>query len=65
MNNDAYQYTEEDVEKTLHFLSTNFPKIATPENAIKVLVYMREQTRSIEELSPEELDVVMQNQQDD
>jgi hypothetical protein len=59
MNNDAYQYTERDVEKTLHFLSTNYPKIATPENAIKVLVYMRDQTRSIEELSHEELNAIL------
>lgn len=39
---DEYQYTKDDVEKMLHFLSTNFPNLATPENAVKALVYMRE-----------------------
>lgn len=59
--NDEYQYTKEDVETALHFLSTNFPKWATPENAVKVLVYLHDKTKTIEELSETELESLLKD----
>lgn len=58
---DEYQYTKDDVEKMLHFLSTNFPNLATPENAVKALVYMREKTITIENASSDELNALIQD----
>lgn len=59
MNEDAYQYTETDVELALRFLRTNFPTYATPENAIKVLVYTHDQTKSIEDISVDEVEELL------
>lgn len=59
--NEEYKYTKEDVEAALHFLSTNFPKLATPENAVKTLVYLYERTIAIEDLSGDELESLLQN----
>lgn len=64
MAND-YKYTEADVEVVLHFLATNFPKVATPENAVKVLVYMNEQTKELESMSPEEFERLLEGLQED
>lgn len=61
MDDEAYTYTQEDVEKMLRMLRLNVPKFATPENAVKVLVYMREHTRKIEETSPEELEEILRD----
>lgn len=61
MDDEVYQYTEEDVEKALHFLSTNLQKYATPENAIKVLVYMHKHAENLETLSLEEIDAELSN----
>jgi hypothetical protein len=59
--NEEYQYNKEDVETALHFLSTNFPKLATPENAVKVLVYMHKNTISIENISDNEIELLLQD----
>lgn len=59
--NEEYKYTKEDVEAALHFLSTNFPNLATPENAVKTLVYLHEKTIAIEELSGDELESLLKN----
>ena len=64
MDNADYKYTEEDVEAALRFLRLNFPSYATPENAIKVLVYTRERTVKLEELSSEEIEKTLQNLED-
>ena len=61
MNDETYHYTEDDVEKMLHFLSTNLPKYATPENAIKTLVYLHNQMKSFEDLSPSEVETFLQD----
>lgn len=61
MDDTEYKYTEEDVEAALRFLRLHLPTYATPENAIKVLVYMRDYTRSLEELSSEEIENVLQD----
>lgn len=50
MNDDQYQYTEADVEATLKLLRLHYPKFATPENAVKVLVYIHDETKSIEDM---------------
>lgn len=52
--NEEYEYKKEDVEKVLNLLSTSFPEKATPEYAVKVLVYMREKTLAIEDLGGED-----------
>ena len=57
--NEEYHYTKEDVAKMLHFLSLHFPELATPENAIKVLVYLHEQYKSIEDVTAEELENIL------
>lgn len=64
MDNADYKYTEEDVEATLRFLRLNFPTYATPENAIKALVYTREHTVKLEELSAEEIEKTLQDLED-
>lgn len=61
MRNEDFQYTESDVETALHFLSVHTPQFATPENAVKLLVYIHEQTKEIEDTSPEELEDLFQN----
>ncbi|NCU38476.1 hypothetical protein EOL96_05485 [Candidatus Saccharibacteria bacterium] len=61
---DEYQYTKEDVEKMLHFLSAYFPKLATPENAVKALVYLRDKTIAIEKASDDELKALLQDLED-
>jgi len=58
---EEYQYNKDDVETALHFLSTNFPKLATPENAVKVLVYLHDKTIEIEDLSGDELESLLKN----
>ena len=64
MDDTEYKYTEEDVEATLRFLRLNFPSYATPENAIKVLVYTREHVVKLEELSAEEIQKTLQDLED-
>lgn len=64
MDNTEYTYTEEDVAAVLRFLRLNFPAYATPENAIKVLVYTREHTVKLEELSSEEIEKTLQDLED-
>lgn len=59
--NEEYKYKKEDVEKVLNFLSTNFPEKATPEYAVKVLVYLRKKTLAIEDLGGDELEVSLQD----
>lgn len=61
MDDTEYKYTEEDVVIALRFLRLHLPTYATPENAIKVLVYVREHMRNLEELSPEEIEKTLQN----
>ncbi len=64
MDDTEYKYTEEDVEAALRFLRLNFPTYATPENAIKVLFYIREHTIKIEELSTEEIENTLKDLDD-
>lgn len=64
MDKTDYKYTEEDVEAALRFLRLNFPSYATPENAIKVLVYTREHTVKLEELSTEDVEKTLQDLED-
>ncbi len=64
MDNIGYSYTEEDVEVVLRFLRLNFPTYATPENATKVLIYTREHTVQLEELSSEEIEKSLQDLED-
>lgn len=61
MNDDQYQYTEADVEATLKLLRLHYPKFATPENAVKVLVYIHDETKSIEDISDEEIEKLLEN----
>ena len=61
MDDTEYTYTQEDVEAMLHFLSLNVPSYATPENAVKVLVYMYEQAKNAEEISPEEVEKILRD----
>ena len=61
MNDSNYQYSKEDVEIALRFLRLNLPKYATPENAIKVLMYSREQQKALESLSSDEIEKTLQD----
>lgn len=61
MNEENYKYTEEDVEGALRFLRLHVPEFATPENAIKLLVYMREQSKKIEDISDDEIEKVLED----
>lgn len=54
-----YQYTEKDVEEVLRFLRLHVPDYATPENAIKVLVYTREKSMHLSDIPHEEIDRVV------
>ena len=64
MDNADYKYTEDDARAALRFLRLNFPSYATPENAIKVLVYTREHTVKLEDLSAEEIEKTLQDLED-
>lgn len=64
MNDEDFQYTESDVEVALHFLSTQTPQHATPENAVKLLVYIHEKTKGIEDTSIEELEALFEDLSD-
>lgn len=59
MEDDKYQYTEEDVEVALRFLRLQLPAYATPENAVKVLVYCHEQMISLEDFSAKSAEKVL------
>lgn len=59
MVTDDYEYTEQDVEEALHFLTLHAPKFATPENAVKVLMYLHEQTKELESTTPAELEELL------
>lgn len=61
MDDEAYTYTQEDVEKMLRMLRLNVPKSATPEIVMKMLVYMREHDKNIEETSPEEFEKILRD----
>ena len=61
MDDTNYQYNEEDVEIALRFLRLHLPKYATPENAIKVLMYSREQQKALESLSSDEIEKTLQD----
>lgn len=61
MDDSNYKYTEADVEVALRFLRLSLPKYATPENAIKVLVYSREHLKKVEETNPEEIEKILQD----
>ena len=61
MNDSNYQYNEEDVEIALRFLRLHLPKYATPENAIKVLMYSREQQKALESISSDEIEKTLQD----
>ena len=64
MNDSNYQYSKEDVEIALRFLRLNLPKYATPENAIKVLIYSREQQKALESISSDEIKKTLQDLED-
>jgi len=64
MDDTSYQYTKNDVEVMIRFLRLHYPKFATPENAIKVLVYMREQSRLIDDMSEKEFENVLKDLED-
>ena len=59
MATDNYEYTEKDVEVALHFLTLHASKFATPENAVKVLTYVHEQTKELESTTPGELEELL------
>jgi hypothetical protein len=59
--NEEYEYKKEDVEAVLHFLSANFPKKATPENAIKVLVYMHDHMITTESISSDAIEDMLKD----
>ena len=61
MDNTDYQYNEEDVEIALRFLRLHLPKFATPENAIKVLMFSREQQKALESISSDEIEKTLQD----
>ena len=61
MDDTNYQYNEEDVEIALRFLRLHLPKYATPENAIKVLIYSREQQKALESLSSDEAEKALKD----
>jgi hypothetical protein len=61
MKDDNYQYKEEDVETALRFLRLHLPDYATPENAIKVLVFMRNKVRPLDKLSGEDVGAILQD----
>ena len=64
MDNTDYQYNEEDVEIALRFLRLHLPKYATPENAIKVLMYSREHQKTLEEISADEIEKTLKDLED-
>ena len=64
MNDSNYQYSKEDVEIALRFLRLNLPKYATPENAIKVLMYSREHQKTLEEISADEIEKTLKDLED-
>lgn len=61
MDDSNYQYSKEDVEIALRFLRLHLPKYATPENAIKVLMFSREQQKALESLSSDEIEKTLQD----
>ena len=61
MNDSNYQYNKEHVEIALRFLRLHLPKYPTPENAIKVLMYSREQQKALESLSSDEIEKTLQD----
>jgi hypothetical protein len=61
MSDSEYHFKEEDVETALKFLRLHLPKYATPENAIKVLVYMHNKVKPLDKLSSEDVEVVLQD----
>ena len=61
MDDSNYQYNKEDVEIALRFLRLHLPKYATPENAIKVLMYGREQQKALESISSDEIEKTLQD----
>ncbi len=64
MDNSNYQYTKNDVEIMVRFLRLHFPKFATPENAIKVLMFMREESRLIDDMTEEEIENILKDLED-
>lgn len=64
MEDDNYQYTEEDVEIALRFLRINFPRYATPENAVRVLIFCKEKATNIENLSSEAVENYLLDKED-
>ena len=61
MDDTNYQYNEEDVEIALRFLRLHLPRYATPENAIKVLMYCREQQKALESISSDEAEKALKD----
>ena len=61
MDDTNYQYSKEDVEIALRFLRLHLPRYATPENAIKVLMYCREKQKALESLSSDEAEKALKD----
>lgn len=61
MSDSDYKFKEEDVETALRFLRLHLPDYATPENAIKVLVYMNSKVKPLDKLSSEDVETILQD----
>lgn len=64
MEDDNYQYTEEDVEIALRFLRIHCPRYATPENAVRVLIFCKEKATNIKNLSSEAVENYLLDKED-
>jgi hypothetical protein len=64
MDEPEYRITDEDRQKTLHYLRVTLPEYATAANAEKLLNYQHAHYKAIEEMYPEEVEKILQNLED-
>lgn len=61
MEDPEYQITKEDTLVMLKHLRHAAPEYATPENAIKLLVWQRTHYKALEELHPELIEEILKD----